>query len=84
VRQQVVESLWQLSRGQTAVVKGFTQSLTEAYRVRLVELGFRPGAAIACTMAPKLGAPKLYRVDNAVYSLEQKIAECIQTESVTV
>jgi Fe2+ transport system protein FeoA len=84
VRQQVGESLWQLSRGQTAVVKGFAQSLTEAYRVRLVELGFRPGAAIACTMAPRLGAPKLYRVDNAVYSLERKIAECIQTEPTAV
>ena len=74
-------SLWQLGKGDRCVITGFDAAMQPRYKTRLTELGFRPGADIFCTVAPRLGAPKLYRVANAVYSLERQIAELVGTKS---
>ncbi|MBE9538555.1 MAG: ferrous iron transport protein A [Proteobacteria bacterium] len=74
-------SLWQLRRGESCVINGFDEAMQQRFKVRLTELGFRPGASVSCTVAPRLGAPKLYRVANAVYSLEKQIAEMVSTKS---
>ena len=73
-------SLWQLKKGDSCVVTGFDEAMQPRYKTRLTELGFRPGADIFCTVSPRLGAPKLYRVANAVYSLEKQIAELVSTK----
>ena len=67
-------SLWDLGRNEKATLTSFCTTLDDNYRIRLLELGFQPGANITCVVAPKLGAPKLYRVDNTVYSLDEKVA----------
>ncbi len=77
----VASSLWQLRKGDTCVISGFDEAMQPRYKTRLTELGFRPGADVSCTVAPRLGAPKLYRVANAVYSLEKQIAELVSTKS---
>jgi Fe2+ transport system protein FeoA len=41
-------------------------------------LGFHPGEHISCVLSPSLGAPKLYRVNNTVYSLDDSIASLIE------
>ena len=74
-------SLWHLRRGETVLITRYSDSLSENYRRRLQELGFRPGARVMCTAAPSLGAPKLFRVDNAVYSLDKLVAREIYAES---
>ena len=74
------KSLWQLRRGDSCVITGFDSALQPRFRTRLTELGFRPGAGISCTAAPRMGAPKLYRVANAVFSLEKQIAELVSTK----
>lgn len=74
-------SLWNLKKGETCVITGFDAGMQSRYKTRLTELGFRPGAGISCTVAPRMGAPKLYRVANAVYSLEKQIAELVSTEN---
>ncbi len=74
-------SLWQLEKGESCVITGFDEAMQPRYKTRLTELGFRPGADIHCTVAPRLGAPKLYRVASAVYSLEKQIAELVSTKS---
>jgi Fe2+ transport system protein FeoA len=74
-------SLWQLRKGDSCVITGFAAAMAPRYVTRLTELGFRPGADIFCTVAPRLGAPKLYRVANAVFSLEKQIAEMVSTKS---
>jgi len=74
-------SLWQLKKGESCVITGFHAAMQPRYKTRLTELGFRPGADIHCTVAPRLGAPKLYRVASAVYSLERQIAELVRTKS---
>lgn len=74
-------SLWHLQRGDTVLIARYSDSLAEHYRRRLQELGFRPGARVMCTSAPSLGAPKLFRVDNAVYSLDRIVAREIYAET---
>ena len=78
---RTIRSLWNLKKGESCVITGFSDAMQARYKTRLTELGFRPGAGISCTVAPRLGAPKLYRVANAIYSLEKQIAELVSTEN---
>jgi Fe2+ transport system protein FeoA len=71
-------SLWSLAKGQCAVLEGFDDSLREAYRIRLMELGFHAGELVSCLQAPALGAPRVYRVANTVYSLDDAIARHVR------
>ena len=73
-------TLWDLTQGTSATVSAFSASIETSYRTRLSELGFYPGESIACVMAPSLGAPKLYRVNNTVYSLDDSIASMIEID----
>jgi Fe2+ transport system protein FeoA len=72
-----------MSRGKSCVVTGFDEKIKSNIRMRLEELGFRKGAVVTCSMAPSLGAPKLYQVANSVYSLEQPLAELVQIQSLS-
>ena len=75
-------SLWSLTKGQWAVLEGFDESLREAYRIRLMELGFHPGETVACLQSPAFGAPRVYRVANTVFSLDDEVADHISVEKV--
>jgi len=67
------ESLWSLSPGEYCDVVGFDDELSEPYRVRLMEFGFHPGEVVECLIRPGLGAPRVYRVSNTVFSLDAEI-----------
>ncbi|WP_439107150.1 FeoA family protein [Congregibacter sp.] len=67
-------SLWTLTRGQCGAIDSFDDTLQDEYRIRLMELGFHPGEVVSCLQAPALGAPKVYRVANTVFSLDDQIA----------
>ena len=70
----VTSSLWTLGKGEEAAIDGFDDALREEYRVRLMELGFHPGEHVSCVQAPALGAPRVYRVANTVFSLDDEVA----------
>ena len=53
---------------------GFDDALPEPYRVRLMEFGFHPGEHVVCLISPGLGAPRVFRVSNTVFSLDGEIA----------
>lgn len=72
--------LWQLNKGQRATIVGYAPEIAPNIRVRLTELGFREGARVDCTLKPRLGAPRFYRVANSVYSLERDVAHLIRVE----
>jgi Fe2+ transport system protein FeoA len=74
-------SLWQMSRGKSGVVTGFDDTIKTNIRLRLEELGFHEGAVVTCSMAPAMGAPKLYQVANSIYSLEKPLAELVQIQA---
>lgn len=73
-------TLWDLKRGERCVITDFDTALPGNYKKRLIELGFHPGSTVACVVAPRLGAPKLYRVASVVYSLERQIAQLVSAK----
>lgn len=72
------KSLWQLIQGEKCTISEFDQTILEDYQQRLSDLGFAPGEEVTCILSPKLGAPKLYQVNQACYSLDNKIAQLVK------
>ena len=75
-------SLWSLKAGDQCRITGFDSTLADSYRIRLMELGFHPGETVACLQAPAFGAPKVFRVANTVFSLDDEVADHISVEPV--
>lgn len=75
------KTLWDLLQGETGLVHGFHEELEDSYRVRLMELGFHHGERVTCMQAPSLGAPRLYRVHNTIYSLDDRVASMVEVSS---
>jgi Fe2+ transport system protein FeoA len=75
------QSLWDLRTGDTRRLAGFTESLDETYQTRLGELGFQPGTLVTCVMRPALGAPRVYRIQASVFSLEDSVAREVLVEA---
>jgi len=67
-------SLWSLKSGDRCEILGYANGLDEKYRIRLMEFGFHPGESVSCLQALAFGAPKVYRVSNTVYSLDDEVA----------
>lgn len=77
----MVRPLWELQAGESGTIEGYMERLDKAYRGRLKELGFHPGERVTCVHAPRLGAPKLYRVNCSVFSLDDQIAQLVQVRT---
>ena len=45
-------ALWALREGDSGVVEGFGDNISEAYRIRLMEFGFHPGETVSCLLTP--------------------------------
>jgi Fe2+ transport system protein FeoA len=67
-------NLWSLKSGERCEILGYDNALDEKYRIRLMEFGFHPGESVSCLHAVAFGAPKVYRVSNTVYSLDDEVA----------
>ncbi|MCZ6831619.1 MAG: FeoA family protein [Gammaproteobacteria bacterium] len=67
-------SLWSLRAGERCRIESFDDKLAERYRIRMMELGFHPGETVSCVQSPALGAPKVYRVSNTMFSLDDEVA----------
>jgi Fe2+ transport system protein FeoA len=67
-------NLWSLKSGDRCEILGYDTALDEKYRIRLMEFGFHPGELVSCLQALAFGAPKLYRVSNTVFSLDDEVA----------
>jgi Fe2+ transport system protein FeoA len=39
-----------------------------------MEFGFHAGERVVCLQSPAFGAPRVYRVNNTVYSLDDEVA----------
>ncbi len=71
-------TLWSLQAGDHCEIVGYDDALADKYRVRLMEFGFHPGESVACLQAPAFGAPKVYRVSNTIFSLDDEVASHIR------
>lgn len=76
----MTQPLWALPKGQRARVRELSEDLPAAQAQRLRELGFSAGAMVECVHRPAFGAPRVYAVAGACFSLERKVARQINTE----
>ena len=67
-------SLWILSAGDSAVIHGVEGSDIDAAARRLIDIGFREGQRVTCLMIPGFGAPRVFAVGGATYSLDRATA----------
>lgn len=77
-------SLWALKAGEACEILSYDDALAEKYRIRLMEFGFHPGESVTCLQSPALGAPKVYRVSNTVFSLDDEVAAHVKVRRITV
>jgi Fe2+ transport system protein FeoA len=77
-------SLWSLSSGESAVIHDFGSSEIDVATRRLMDIGFRAGQRVTCLMTPGFGAPRVYAVGGATYSLDRATAERIRTREPSV
>jgi Fe2+ transport system protein FeoA len=75
-------SLWSLKAGDRCEILGYDDALAENYRIRMMEFGFHPGEMVACLQAVAFGAPKVYRVSNTIFSLDEEVADHIHVRLV--
>ena len=67
-------TLWSLKAGDQCEIQSYDDALAESYRVRMLEFGFHPGESVTCLQSPSFGAPKVYRVSNTIFSLDDEVA----------
>jgi Fe2+ transport system protein FeoA len=67
-------SLWTLKAGERCEILGYDDALDDKYRIRLMEFGFHPGESVVCVQVLAFGAPKVYRVSNTIFSLDDEVA----------
>ena len=67
-------TLWELPLNTSARLMGFKATLQDRYQGRLREFGFHTGEEITCLHQPGFGAPRVFRVSNATYSLDHELA----------
>ena len=82
--QRIHLTLWELALNETAELIGFAESLSERYRGRLQEFGFHSGKEICCQQQPGFDAPRVFRVSNTTYCLDQELAEQVLVRPVGV
>lgn len=77
------QTLWSLKSGDHCEILGYDDALPEKYRIRLMEFGFHPGEAVSCVRSLAFGAPKVYRVSNSIFSLDDEVANNVQVRLTT-
>jgi len=76
----MTHTLWSLQAGDHCEIMSYDEGIEERYKIRLMEFGFHPGEKVTCLQSPSFGAPKVYRVSNTVFSLDDEVAVHIQVE----
>lgn len=70
-------SLWCLAVGESREIVSIEGAKADSAALRLVDIGFRKGQRVTCLMRPGFGAPRVYAVGGATYSLDQQTAICV-------
>ena len=73
-------TLWNLNAGETRTITTYGKGLDDGYQNRLKDLGFHPGQEIECLQSPRLGAPKIFKLNNSIYALDDQVAKEVNCE----
>ena len=70
-------SLWSLSVGASASVSSVIGGTDNVAAQRLIDIGFRKGQSVSCLLQPGFGAPRVFALGNAIYSLDKETADLV-------
>ena len=70
-------SLWSLSVGASASVSSVASDSGNLAAQRLIDIGFRKGQTVSCLLQPGFGAPRVFALGNATYSLDKDTADLV-------
>ena len=73
----VSRPLWQLAVGESSQITVIEANTLGSAAQRLIDIGFREGQRVTCLMRPGFGAPRVYAVGGATYSLDQRTASVV-------
>ena len=69
--------LWQLAVGESREIVSVRGEAADVAVQRLIDIGFREGQRVTCVMQPGFGAPRVYAVGGATYSLDKQTANFV-------
>lgn len=69
--------LWQLAVGESSQITAIEANTLGNAAQRLIDIGFREGQRVTCLMRLGFGAPHVYAVGGATYSLDQRTANVV-------
>ncbi|HTM49981.1 MAG TPA: FeoA family protein [Bryobacteraceae bacterium] len=70
------EALSDLRRGEHGILEQL--DLPEDQALRLMELGFLPGAKVVAARSAPGGDPRVYQVDGSEFALRRETAACLK------
>jgi Fe2+ transport system protein FeoA len=76
-------TLCSMKSGERCENLGYEDALADKYRIRLMEFGFHPGESVMCVQSLAFGAPKVYRVSNTIFSLDDEVASHVHVRLAT-
>ena len=71
-------SLWELAVGDSGEIVSVRGDAPDDAVQRLIDIGFREGQRVSCVMQPGFGAPRVYAVGGATYSLDKQTANFVR------
>jgi Fe2+ transport system protein FeoA len=71
-------SLWELAAGDSSEIVSVGGDTADDAVQRLIDIGFREGQRVSCVMQPGFGAPRVYAVGGATYSLDKQTANIVR------
>jgi Fe2+ transport system protein FeoA len=71
-------SLWELAVGDSKEIVSVRGDTADQAVQRLIDIGFREGQRVSCVMQPGFGAPRVYAVGGATYSLDKQTANFVR------
>ena len=70
--------LWELAAGESREIVSVGGDTADDAVQRLIDIGFREGQQVTCVMQPGFGAPRVYAVGGATYSLDKQTANIVR------
>ena len=71
-------SLWELAVGDSREIVSVGGDTADDAVQRLIDIGFREGQKVTCVMQPGFGAPRVYAIGGATYSLDKQTANIVR------
>lgn len=73
-------TIWDLKSRESCIITKYNDTLSIDYQTRLKDLGFHKGERVECVSSPGFGAPKLFKINNAIFALDHVVARGVHCE----